>query len=200
LITAASSGAALVGYGAFGAGVVDLLAEAADGEQPSVLVIVADHLPDDVAEEADEAAHHSGVSWLAVEAEHQRVVVGPLVVPGKGACHRCFRRRRVQHDAQWPVTEALRAAQTRQESVRPQGFLPHHLRIVAGVAAVMMRSDSEPGTVVTVPLNRSAMTKDLVVGCHGCPRCGATPTPRPELGVLLGLRHQEGAISASSAH
>jgi len=93
--------------------------------------------------------------------------------------------------------------------VRPHAFLPQHVRIVAGVAAVLVRSVSagprRPGTVVTVSLNRSTVGEDLVVGCHGCPRCGGEPVPRADLGTLLGLRRlrhleKEGAANADFVH
>lgn len=162
--------------------------------RPAAWVIVADHLDDDLAEEADDTAYRRGIPWLAVEAGHQRVTVGPLVVPGRGPCHGCFRQRRVQHDPRWPLTQALRAAKTDDESLRPHGFVPHQLRITAGIVSLLLASladgTARPGTVITLELNRSLMRSDLVVGCHGCARCGRAAR-RPGLGTLLGFQGPE---------
>lgn len=200
-----------VGYGDFGAATVDLLRAGSPGPslpppaagigpadlmtgRPAAWVIVADHLDDDLAEEADDTAHRRGIPWLAVEAGHQRVTVGPLVVPGRGPCHGCFRRRRVQHDPRWPLTQALRAARTADESLRPNGFLPHQARITAGIVSLLLTSlaggTARPGTVITLELNRSLMRSDLVLACHGCARCGGR-VHHPELSTLLGFQGPE---------
>lgn len=200
-----------VGYGDFGAATVDLLRTGGPGPgsrppatgirpadlmtgRPAAWVIVADHLDDDLAEEADDTAHRRGIPWLVVEAGHQRVTVGPLVVPGRGPCHGCFRRRRVQHDPRWPLTQAIRAAKTADDSLRPHGFLPHHTRITAGIVSLLLTSltdgTAQPGTVITLELNRSLLRSDLVVGCHGCARCGGK-LHHLELSTLLGFQGPE---------
>lgn len=199
-----------VGCGEFGAATIDLLhagSPAPDSVSPppptgirpadlmtgraAAWVIVADHVDDDLAEEMDDTAHRRGIPWLAVEAGHQRVTVGPLVVPSHGPCHGCFRRRRAQHDPRWPLTHAVRAAKTADESLRPQGFLPHQVRITAGIVSLLLASvaagTARPGTVITLELNRSLLRSDLVVGCHGCARCGGH-VRRPELSTLLGFQ------------
>lgn len=200
-----------VGYGDFGAATIDLLRTGSPGPGslprdtgigPSDLmpgraaawVIVADHLDDDLAEQTDDTAHRRGIPWLAVEAGHQRVTVGPLVVPGRGPCHGCFRRRRVQHDPRWPLTQALRAAKTADDSLRPHGFLPHQIRTTAGIVSLLLASlaagTAQPGTVITLELNRSLLRSDPVVGCHGCARCGRR-VQHPELSTLLGFQSPE---------
>jgi bacteriocin biosynthesis cyclodehydratase domain-containing protein len=203
---------ASAGEGTFAAAVLDLLADGRAGERfrrvpdpadlwsdavfsarPDALVLITDAMSDDAAESADEAAHHSRIPWLGVEVEHQRATVGPLVVPGQGPCHACFRRRRMQHDPQWPLTRALRAARVREEALRPRGFLPHHPRMVAGVVAMLLGSAAgrmaAAGSVVTVQFDRSTVTRDMVVGCHGCARCGTSAAqPGRDLGTLLADR------------
>lgn len=208
------------GYGDFGAATVDLLRSGGAGPdsrppaagirpadlmtgRPAAWVIVADHLDDDLAEEADDAAHRRGIPWLAVEAGHQRVTVGPLIVPGRGPCHGCFRRRRVQHDPRWPLTQALRAAKTADDSLRPHGFLPHQMRITASIVSLLLTSladgTARPGTVITLELNRSLLRSDLVVGCHGCARCGGK-VRRPDLGTLLGFQGSERELAEDDVH
>jgi bacteriocin biosynthesis cyclodehydratase domain-containing protein len=152
-----------------------------------------------LCERADELAHHRGTVWLPVTMDPPVVRVGPLVVPGSGPCFRCFHRRRQQHDTQPAATAGLLAAYAADPEAGPAGYLPHHARLAAAIAAQMVSTgrggrgegwgESGPGMVTTIRLFSPAMTTTSVVGCHDCPRCGGPPGPAGELAaVLAGFR------------
>ncbi len=80
---------------------------------------------------------------LVVRAEPDRVVVGPLVLPGGSPCVRCSDLARCRLDPGWPVL----LAQLCREPVRtPSALLPW----VAATAAIQVRAWLAGGTAETV--------------------------------------------------
>lgn len=148
-----------------------------------------------LCERADELAHHRSVAWLPVTMDHPVIRVGPLVIPGSGSCFRCFHRRRQQHDTQPATTAALLTAYAADPATGRAGYLPHHARLAAAIAAQKVAGDlagydagrgaAEPGEVVTIRLFSPAMTTSSVIGCHDCPRCGGAPGPAGGLAAAL---------------
>lgn len=193
--------------GAFGASVLDLMdadddldvgrhedAEAAFAGPADVVVLVLWRPDPGLCERADALAHERGRPWFPVIAEHPVIRVGPVVRPGRGACFACYARRRVQHDAHGATTRHLYAAYASDPGFGPAGFLPHHARTAAGIAARLVaavRDATVPaGTVVTTRLLRTWITADPVVSCHGCTRC-RVPRPPHDLAPLLEPRVPE---------
>jgi bacteriocin biosynthesis cyclodehydratase domain-containing protein len=138
-----------------------------------------------LSEEVDVIAHKERIPWLEIVMDTQAIRVGPWVTPGAGACHRCYRQRQSQHDTQWPTSTALRNAYLERAEAGPRGFLPHHVRLASGVAARLIRLESQPtGRVVSTPLRGIGLSEETVVGCHGCDRCDR-PAARRALRDLL---------------
>ncbi|MGW5124036.1 TOMM precursor leader peptide-binding protein [Streptomyces sp. NPDC004069] len=131
----------------------------------------------------DSMAHEAGRSWLPVVLETAVVRVGPLVRPAQAPCFRCYERRRSQHDLQAPITALLKHRYDRDPSLGPGGFLPHHARAAAAVAAAY--ADGAPGTgpglVSTVRLREWGVDADRVVPWHGCERCDVGAADRGAL-------------------
>ncbi|NUP39869.1 MAG: hypothetical protein HOY76_23400 [Streptomyces sp.] len=143
-----------------------------------------------ICDQADRLAHATGTPWLPVTAEHPYVVAGPWIVPGAGPCFACYRDRRIQHDAAWPITRAIHRAYDDDPECGPAGFLPQHARMAAGVAAGYLAQAPATGTVTRFALLRPVPTTDRVIACHGCERCGTTIGPR-DLRRLLRLDVKE---------
>jgi bacteriocin biosynthesis cyclodehydratase domain-containing protein len=140
---------------------------------------------------ADELAFQVRRAWLPVVMDHPRVRVGPLVVPGSGACFGCFEARQVQHDRHRVVSAALLAAYDRDSGLAPRGYLGHHARIAAALANVMLgQLTDDPGTaaghVITSKVFGPGIRRHRVLPCPGCPRCGRSPRPG-DSDVLAGL-------------
>lgn len=110
-----------------------------------------------------------------LEASH--LVVGPVVVPGLGACHACYERRRLQHD---PRPEA-RSALLNQYEQDPDSGAQGHLAVFADIAAVRMAQsirqvETEPaqaaGRVWRFDVLTRQVAASVVTGVHGCVHCG----------------------------
>jgi bacteriocin biosynthesis cyclodehydratase domain-containing protein len=122
-----------------------------------------------IAEAVDETAYVRGIPWLPVHTRPTDLQCGPVVIPGRTACHRCFVRRRRQHGGA-PVAEAGRRA--------PSGYARHHVGIAAGLARQAVAEafegpdpDSLGGTVRLFNLVSGTTTKACVTAVDGCRRC-----------------------------
>jgi hypothetical protein len=95
----------------------------ADGAQtePDLVVLVRE----DAVElaPADELVHR-GVDHLAVVVGAERVVVGPLVVPGRGPCLRCLHLHRCDRDPAWPRLAAQLVTPRAAEPPQPTSRTP----------------------------------------------------------------------------
>ncbi|MFD8810001.1 TOMM precursor leader peptide-binding protein [Streptomyces sp. NPDC059627] len=148
-----------------------------------------------LCEELDALAYRHGRSWLPVVLETAVIRVGPLVRPPYAPCFGCYRRRRGQHDLQARTTSLLTARYDREPHCGPGGFLPHHARAAAALAAAY--ADGAPGTgtglVSTIRLREWGVEAHPVVPCHGCTRCGSRGMSD------TGLKRLRAALPAPSA-
>lgn len=130
-----------------------------------------------LAELLDARSADWGTPWFPVLAEHPRLRVGPVVVPGAGACYRCFRKRRAQHERDAAHVATLHAHYDASPESGPDGFLPHHVDMAAGMALdVLRRFDAGEGklfagTVRHWHLLEQHLSGGRVVGVHACDRC-----------------------------
>lgn len=144
-----------------------------------------------LAERLDRAAHQWRVPWLPVVLEHPRLRVGPLVVPGRGPCYRCFRGRSAQHDPRPDITRALHAHFDAAPEDGPRGYLPAHTSIAAGLTReVLQRVDdddgvADAGTVRWIDLLSGRPGRADVVAVHGCGRCARRRNPAERTHIRL---------------
>jgi hypothetical protein len=76
-------------------------------QMPPSVVVLASDTPPDPSRAAELVT--SLIPHLAVQVSQARVIVGPLVLPGRSACLNCVDRHRTDADAGWPaVARALR--------------------------------------------------------------------------------------------
>lgn len=146
-------------------------------------------------EEADELAFRYAVPWLPVVMEHPRMRIGPWVDPRLGGpCHRCYRQRKIQHDRQHAASSALEAAYDRDPGCGPRGYLPHHARVAAAIAAISVRSGTagqrpqgsgQAGLVSVINVLTWQAARHHVVAVHGCSRCGRADRLDGRLSALL---------------
>jgi bacteriocin biosynthesis cyclodehydratase domain-containing protein len=204
--TAPSESVILLGLGEFGDHVVALLRDSARWPttvagsiagafgQESRAIIFAMWRPCPAAcEEADALAFHHRQPWLPVVMDHPHVRVGPLVMPGSGACFACFSARYSQHDGQSAISAALHAGFDRDPGLGPRGYLDHHARLAAALAEMTLRDLSADwmtaaaAQVRTFNVYRSAIRRHPVAARSGCPRCGspASASDRSPMAELL---------------
>lgn len=158
-----------------------------------------------LAERLDQAAHQWRVPWLPVVLEHPRLRVGPLVVPGRGPCHRCFRDRSAQHDPRPEVTRALHAHLDASPEDGPLGYLPAHASIAAGLTRELLERvergevTSDAGVVRWIDLLSGRPGRANVVAVHGCSRCGLRRDPAERTHARLAADLQRIRTAAGTA-
>jgi hypothetical protein len=109
----------------------------ADGrltQPPDLVVVVRDDLIDIAV--ADDLAR-SGRPHLAVVCGQDRVVVGPLVLPGRGPCLRCLDLHRTDRDPAWPQLAAQLLSQAASPRGRARGETAS-ATAAAGIAALQV--------------------------------------------------------------
>jgi hypothetical protein len=146
-------------------------------DRPDVVVLVVDDVVD--CRRADDLMRHD-VPHLAVVCAPDRVVVGPLVLPGRTPCLRCLDLHRRDRDPGWPhVAAQLLSAQARREWARAETA---SATAAAGIAAlqvlVLLDGHVTPVSVgrtleITLPdglLERRAWRLHPSCGCARLPR------------------------------
>lgn len=122
-----------------------------------------------------EALEH-GVTWLPLGCFDGRTAcVGPLVVPGETACHRCLVIRR---DACSPGTgelRALRAVPVRARVAPPLLALVAALGAERAVRWLGIRDPALPGALTTIEAGAGLRVReDVLLRVPRCPACSAS--------------------------
>ena len=87
-----------------------------------------------VSEAVDAVAFIRGIPWLGLFVRGTDLQVGPVVVPGRTACYRCFVKRRDQHSRPDAVALAPRGPVQ-----APSGYTRHHVGVAAGMVRAAVR-------------------------------------------------------------
>ncbi|MFB6397432.1 TOMM precursor leader peptide-binding protein [Polymorphospora lycopeni] len=132
-----------------------------------IVVLAAGHDRPALADAVDRAAYAARRPWFPVLLDHPHLRCGPVVVPGRTACHDCFQRRRRQHGG--PDTGTVE---------RPiPGYADHHVGLAVALARRAVRDAWAPsgerpgGWVRTVDLVTGTTGRHGVVAVDRCPRC-----------------------------
>lgn len=138
-----------------------------------MLVLATSGDRDALVQMTDDAAFAWRRPWVHVQLETTAVRCGPAVIPGRTACHECYRRRRQQHSrgTDRPVVREV------------EGWGAHHLEIALGMsvhAIAELRSGLPPtaigATVRTFDLVEGNTEQNPVVAVNRCTRCRAPRT------------------------
>ncbi|RCG30556.1 hypothetical protein DQ384_14725 [Sphaerisporangium album] len=156
-----------------------------DGTHPSawphadLIVLATSHERPRIAEALDRAAFAWRIPWFAVLAGATDIQCGPLVLPGRTACHRCFVRRRDQHVRAGHADHAAAANDGRY----PSGYPGHHVGIATAFARQAVAEafgERAPGalggTVRRFNQISGATSRASVVAVDRCLRCRPRPT------------------------
>lgn len=120
---------------------------------PGLVVLVRDDVVD--VREADDLVRRDQ-PHLAVVCGADRVTVGPLVVPGEGACLRCLDLHRTDRDPSWPRVAAQLLAH--QRTGAPRGETASGV-MAAGLAAVQVLAHLDG----RVPASARGRTLDVLL-------------------------------------
>ncbi|PVE10731.1 TOMM precursor leader peptide-binding protein [Streptomyces scopuliridis] len=164
--------------------------EQAFGTVRGTVVLTAQNPAPRLCERLDNLAYRFSRPWLPVVMDNSVVRVGPLIRPPYGPCFRCFQGRRAQHDREAAATALLHHSYDAGQQPGPGGFLPHHARLAAAVAATCLRAVPEAGApdgpddgiVTTIRLREWGIDRNHVVPRHSCPRCGPSAPVREAIG------------------
>ncbi|MFI6597076.1 TOMM precursor leader peptide-binding protein [Nonomuraea sp. NPDC050536] len=132
-----------------------------------LIVLATDRERARLAEGVDYAAHAWRLPWFPVHLSATEVHCGPVVVPGRTACHACYVKRRAQHG---------RAPEQGEQA--PSGYPEHHVGIAAAFARQAIeeaRAEPDPGTLGAT-VRRFGQVDGItqagpVVAVDRCPRC-----------------------------
>lgn len=138
-----------------------------------------------LCELVDELSFEWQRPFIPVMVESAALRLGPVVIPGRGACWHCWTARSRQHSELAPAQLALLQHYTSNPEAGPQGYLePFAMMAAARIAQIIEELDSSaaiPGYVWQIDMMTRAINTSMVVGVHGCPRCGIDRLAR-ELG------------------
>ncbi|WP_315583825.1 cyclodehydratase [Actinomyces viscosus] len=98
-------------------------------------VLIADPDQTGLREDLDTLSFTRGMPSLGVELFPTELRCGPLVVPGRSACYRCYDRRRRQHGYRPLPTEV--AAEL---GPLEQAYAHHHVVLAAGLIALALQA------------------------------------------------------------
>ena len=154
-----------------------LIAEPGRERPPGLAVLAAWRRVPELERTLDDEAFRTGTPWLPVILDHPQLEIGPVIVPGQGACHGCYRRRLAQHDNARVIRAALDVHYDAHPESGPDGYLPSTALLAAAavddvVARLRADAGSEAGRVRQIEVTTQQMRTGRVVGVHGCPKCG----------------------------
>ena len=145
-------------------------------------VLVADPDQTGLREDLDALSFTRGMPSLGLELLPTELRCGPLVVPGRSACYRCYDRRRRQHGYRLLPAEVVA-----EHGPLEQAYARHHVLLGAGLISLALQTldrpeaagtdDAEAGGVDAVEssaeppqIGGQVWTIDLVSGVTACAR------------------------------
>jgi bacteriocin biosynthesis cyclodehydratase domain-containing protein len=142
-----------------------------------VLVFAAWRQVPEFTEAIDERCFALRLPWVAIVQETPYLYVGPAIVPGCGACYRCFGQRLVQHVDDGEQVERRAAHYCGNAAAGVPGFLPATASFAAAAALdivdkLTVAPNQAAGRVRRLNVLTWAMLQGRVIGLHGCGRCG----------------------------
>ena len=178
-----------------GAEVIDAVAGTHPAAWPTtdVLIVAAEYDHPELFEAVERAAFAWRRPWFPVLLDHPYLRCGPVVVPSRTACHRCFRRRRRQHAKTPGLWDDHRPPALPGSADRVRGFAGFHVGLATGLAVRAVadaRNDSggpPGGWVRTVGLVDGVPQRSGVIAVDGCQRCRPPRAGRDWLAVATAV-------------
>ena len=115
-------------------------------------VLIADPDQPGLREDLDTLSFTRSMPSLGLELFPTELRCGPLVVPGRSACYRCYDRRRRQHGYR-PLPPEVSSGHGPLE----QAYAHHHVLLGAGLISLALQALDAPG-----PQDRAAQSADEV--------------------------------------
>ena len=134
-------------------------------------VLIADPDQSGLREDLDTLSFTRGMPSLGLELFPTELRCGPLVVPGRSACYRCYDRRRRQHGYR-PLPPEVAS----EHGPLEQAYAHHHVLLGAGLISLALQALDAPslqdpaseGADDVAPMGGQVWTIDLVSGITTC--------------------------------
>ena len=133
-------------------------------------VLIADPDQSGLREDLDTLSFTRSMPSLGLELFPTELRCGPLVVPGRSACYRCYDRRRRQHGYR-PLPPEVSSGHGPLE----QAYAHHHVLLGAGLISLALQAldapgprDPAPTDADVAPIGGQVWTIDLVSGITTC--------------------------------
>lgn len=134
-------------------------------------VLIADPDQSGLREDLDTLSFTRSMPSLGLELFPTELRCGPLVVPGRSACYRCYDRRRRQHGYR-PLPPEVAS----EHGPLEQAYAHHHVLLGAGLISLALQTldafdpqgPTTGGTDDVAPIGGQVWTIDLVSGITTC--------------------------------
>ena len=134
-------------------------------------VLIADPDQSGLREDLDTLSFTRSMPSLGLELFPTELRCGPLVVPGRSACYRCYDRRRRQHGYRPLPPEVVS-----EHGPLEQAYAHHHVLLGAGLISLALQTLDAPGPQDpalegaddVAPIGGRVWTIDLVSGITTC--------------------------------
>ena len=134
-------------------------------------VLIADPDQSGLREDLDTLSFTRGMPSLGLELFPTELRCGPLVVPGRSACYRCYDRRRRQHGYR-PLPPEVAS----EHGPLEQAYAHHHVLLGAGLISLALQTldaldpqgPTTGGADDVAPIGGQVWTIDLVSGITTC--------------------------------
>ena len=133
-------------------------------------VLIADPDQSGLREDLDTLSFTRSMPSLGLELFPTELRCGPLVVPGRSACYRCYDRRRRQHGYR-PLPPEVSS----EHGPLEQAYAHHHVLLGAGLISLALQALDAPGPqgpaptdADVAPIGAQVWTIDLVSGITTC--------------------------------
>lgn len=144
-----------------------------------LLVVTADWPPHDLSRWVNEACMACGVPWIAAGQFPPKVRVGPLVVPGRSACHECLEiAARRDHPLYDELARWRARGETPDASVGPICGLIGSLLACEVMHFLVGRPPASVDHALLLDLQTMELTREAVARDPSC-RCYGTTATRP---------------------
>jgi bacteriocin biosynthesis cyclodehydratase domain-containing protein len=146
------------------------------GTPPDAYILASSSPIRTVARELEKIGRRQDRPFFPVTIDSSALFVGPLVVPGLGACFTCWERRSLQHTVSRKERKTLLEFYDSSRHTGPAGFL-HAFALIGAASLAGVLEDAEEltrraGQVWVVDLFTRAVSSGKVVGIDGCAHCG----------------------------
>jgi bacteriocin biosynthesis cyclodehydratase domain-containing protein len=125
----------------------------------------------------DAACFRAGVPWTTVILEDNNLRCGPVIRPGRGPCHACYRVRWLAQSDEPGREETLDTVYSTHHRLGVHGYPPSSVSLAVPALLQDWEQGTPAGRVRWIDLLQVSLDEAVVVGVHGCDRCGQRRPP-----------------------